>query len=277
MNTNNPNQDAAKSVIITGASSGIGEATARRLAREGMRVTLAARRRDQLERVAAAIEAEGKPIPPGPATAGQVYVVPTDVRDRAAIHHLVEATLSRWGRIDVLINNAGLGFSQRVVDLDPERLREQVNVNLVGVIECAQAVLPAMMAQQSGHIINVASIAGLIGLPGSSVYSATKYAVNGFSDALYREVRSYGIHVTALCPGFVATNFFNPRSKDLTEQPSRPEHLPGMMQADYVAARIAALIRHPRRRLIIPPGWGILVWIAQTFPWIADAVLGRYR
>jgi len=251
--------------IVTGASSGIGEATARRLARDGMRVTLAARRQDELERVAGEIEAGG----------GQALVAPTDVRDRAAIHRMVKITLDTWGRVDVLINNAGLGYSAHVVNLNPDQLRAQVDVNLVAVIECAQAVLPAMMQRKSGHIINVASIAGLVGLPGSSVYSATKSAVISFSDALRREVRTSGIQVMALCPGFVATNF-SPRLKKIAEGRPDAQRLPGVMQADYVAGRIANLIRHPRRRLIIPLGWGLLAAAAQAFPWLTDFVLSRY-
>ena len=254
-----------KIAIITGASSGIGEATARRLARDGLCVTLVARRQDELERVAGEIEASG----------GEALVAPTDVRDHAAIHHMVQATLDKWGRVDVLVNNAGLGYNGHVVNLDPEQLREQVAVNLVAVIECAQAVLPAMMQRKSGHIINVASIAGLVGVPGSSVYSATKFAVNGFSDALRREVRHHGIHVTALCPGFVATNF-SPRLQQIAEDRPGAQRLPGVMQADYVAARIAWLIRHPRRRLIIPPGWGMLAATARALPWLTDIVLSRF-
>jgi len=256
---------AASVAIVTGASSGIGEATARRLARDGMRVTLAARRQNELERVAKEIEVGG----------GQALVAPTDVRDRAAIHRMVQATLDTWGRVDVLINNAGLGYSARVVNLDPERWRAQVGVNLVAVIECAQAVLPAMMQRKSGHIINVASIAGLVGLPGSSTYSATKAAVINFSDALRREVRTSGIQVTVLCPGFVATNF-SPRLKKIAEGRPDAQHLPGVMQPSYVADRIANLIRHPRRRLIIPPGWGLLAAAAQAFPQLTDFALSRY-
>ena len=255
----------ALAAIVTGASSGIGEATARRLARDGMRVTLAARRQDELERVAGEIEAGG----------GQALVAPTDVRDRAAIHRMVQATLDRWGRVDVLINNAGLGYSARVVDLDPDQLRDQVSVNLVAVVECAQAVLPAMMQQESGHIINVASIAGFIGLPGSSVYSATKSAVISFSDALRREVRTSGIQVTALCPGFVATNF-SPRLKKIAEGRPDAQRLPGVMRVDTVADCIAGIIRRPRRRVIIPPGWGLLAAFARAFPWMTDFVLSRY-
>ena len=264
---NGGDHHAAPVAIVTGASSGIGEATARRLARDGMHVTLAARRQNELERVAREIEAGG----------GQALVAPTDVRDRAAIHRMVRATLDRWGRVDVLINNAGLGYSARVVDLDPDQLRDQVSANLVAVIECAQAVLPTMMQQESGHIINVASIAGLIGLPGSSVYSATKSAVISFSDALRREVcdAKRGIQVTALCPGFVATNF-SPRLKKIAEGRPGAQRLPGVMQAEYVADRIAEIIRRPRRQVIIPPGWGVLVAVAQAFPWLTDFVLSQY-
>ncbi len=253
-------------VIVTGASSGIGKATAIRLARDGMRVTLAARRQAELERVAAKIQTAG----------GQALVAPTDVRDRAAIQRMVESTLNTWGRVDVLVNDAGLGYSRRVINLDPAELRDQVNVNLIAVIECAQAVLPAMIKQKSGHILNVASIAGLVGLPASSVYAATKSAVITFSDSLRREVMSQGIHVTAFCPGFVATNF-SPRLKKIAEGRPGAQRLPGVMQVDYVADRIAQAIRRPRRRVIIPPGWGLLAGIAEALPWLTDRVLSRYK
>jgi len=264
---------AGKVVIVTGASSGIGEAAARRLAQGGCRVTLAARRCNELERVAGEIEAEG----------GEALVVPADVRDWPAIERVVRTTLDRWGQIDVLLNNAGLGYSSRVADLDPAQLREQVDVNLVGVIECARAVLPSMIARRSGHIINVASLAGMIGLPGSSVYSATKFAVIGFSDALRREVRGQGIRVTALCLGFVATSF-SPRLKRIAEtetgkvqeQSGRPAHLPGVMKASYVADRIADVIERPRRQLLLPRGWGLLVRVGQALPWLTDAASARF-
>jgi short-subunit dehydrogenase len=252
-----------KVTIITGASSGIGAAVARRLAREGMRLGLIARREDRLQEVAAAVVAAG----------GQALVLPGDVRDRAAVAASVSSVLNRWQRLDVLLNNAGLGHGARVLNLDPQHVREQVDVNLVAVIEFAQAVLPAMMAQRSGHIINVASIAGLVGLPGSSVYSATKYGVVGFSEGLRREVRRYDIHVTAFCPGFIATEF----SRDLqavAEGRPAARWLPGVMRVDYAADYIARLIRHPRRCAIIPPGWSLLVAFARTYPFIADLILG---
>jgi uncharacterized protein len=252
-----------KVVIVTGASSGIGAATARRLAKDGARLALVARRVEQLQEVAAEVKALG----------GQALTLQTDVRDRQALQGPVRATVREWGRIDVLLNCAGLGRGAHVAQLDPDQVREQIEVNLIAVMECTQAVLPTMIAQRAGHIINVASIAGLIGLPASSVYSATKFGVVGFSEALRREVRRYGIHVTILCPGFVATGF-SPELQRAAEGRADGTRLPGLMQAGYVANHIAGLIRHPRRSSIIPPGWGMLVALARACPWLTDVVLG---
>jgi 3-oxoacyl-[acyl-carrier protein] reductase len=252
--------------IVTGASSGIGEATALRLARDGWRVSLAARRADALDRVAGQITTGG----------GAALPVPTDVRDRAAIGRMLDATLERWGRVDLLVNNAGLSYDTILTRMDPDLLRDEVSTNLVAVIECARAVLPAMIAQRSGHIINVASLAGLVGLPTGSVYSATKFGVVGFSEALGREARRKGVHVTALCPGFVATPF-SPDLQAIAEgrKPDRPH--PGTMPVGYVADRIAWLARHPRRLDIIPRSWRMLVIIARVLPGLADFGLARFR
>lgn len=250
--------------IITGASSGIGAATAQRLAKEGFRVALAARRNEALALIAVGITAFG----------GEALAVPTDVRQREELGALVQHTLAAWGRVDVLVNNAGLGYAGPLVTLAADQLREQVATNLLAVIEASQAVLPTMIAQQRGHIINVASIAGLIGLPHSTVYSATKAGVIGFSEGLGREVRRYGIHVTALCPGFVATDF-SPRLREI-RQGRTNRRLPGVMSADYVAGVIADIIRRPRRRVIIPRGWAALVWLGQTLPGLTDRVLSKF-
>ena len=251
-----------KVVIITGASSGIGAAVARRLALDGMRLTLAARRLDRLEQVAAEVEALG----------GEALVVQTDVRNRDELQRMVQATLDRWGHIDVLLNNAGLGHDRLLIRFKPEKIRDEIHINLIAIIECAQVVLPVMLRQKSGHIINVASIAGLIATPGGTVYSASKFGVNGFSDALRRELRGSGIHVSAFCPGFTPTEI-SPELKAISEgQPGAPRR-PGLMPVTYVADQIAHLIRHPRWRVIIPPSWKFLVMVAFLFPGIADALL----
>jgi short-subunit dehydrogenase len=255
-----------KVVIITGASSGIGAATARRLARDGWRLTLAARREDRLKQVAADVEALG----------GEALIVLTDVRKYADIQRLVQATLDRWGRIDVLLNNAGVGHDGPLINIKPEKIRDEIHINLVAIIECARAVLPAMLHQESGHIINVASIAGLIATPGSSIYSASKFGVNGFSDALHREMLGTGIRVSAFCPGFTPSEI-SPQLKAIAEgRPDAPS-FPGLMPVTYVADQIARLIRRPRLRVIIPPSWKFLVILAFLFPGLADILLPLFQ
>jgi short-subunit dehydrogenase len=253
-------------MIITGASSGIGAAAARRLAREQVCLTLAARREDRLQEVARDVEKLGS----------EVLVVPTDVTDRASINRMVQFTMNRWGRVDVLLNNAGISYDEPLVDLEPEKIRTEVQVNLISVIECAQAVLPMMLGQKSGHIINVASIEGLVATPGSTVYCASKFGVFGFSDSLRRQLRGTGVQVSALCPGYTPSEL-TPRLKALVEgRPDAPHH-PGLMPTDYVADQIARLIHHPRRLVILPHSYGILVLVAFLFPGIADATGSKFK
>jgi short-subunit dehydrogenase len=199
-----------------------------------------------------------------------------DVTDHAAIQEMVNKTVAEYGRIDVLVNNAGLGFSADVKDIDPSRLRLQVAVNLVGLIECAQAALRPMLEQGSGHIINVSSLAGVVGAPGSSVYSATKFGVVGFSDSLRREVRKHGVRVTTFCPGFVATNF-SPRLKKILRGAQDAPHLPGVMSVDYVARVVAGIIRHPRRVVYVPIGFSTLVRFGRAFPGLVDWGADRFN
>ena len=253
-------------IIITGASSGIGAATARRLARENVCLTLAARRADRLQGVASDVEKLGS----------EALIVPTDVTNRADIHHMVQSTLDRWGRIDVLLNDAGISYDEPLVDLEPDKIRNEVQVNLIALIECTQAVLPVMLGQKSGHIINVASIEGLVATPGSSVYCATKFGVFGFSDSLRRQLRDSGIHVSAFCPGYTPSEI-TPRLKAHVEgRPDAPHH-PGLMPTSYVADQIARLIRHPRRMVILPRSWSVLVLVAFLFPGIADALVSKFK
>jgi short-subunit dehydrogenase len=253
-------------IIITGASSGIGAATARRLAQEQVCLTLAARRTDRLQTLAKEVEALGS----------QALILPTDVTRRPDIDRMVQATLERWGRVDVLLNNAGISFDEPLVDLEPEKLRAEVAVNLVAVIECAQAVLPAMLRQKSGHIINEASIEGLIATPGSSVYCATKFGVFGFSDALRRQLRGSGVHVSAVCPGYTPSEI-TPRLKAIVDGSPQAVRHPGLMPTAYVAGQIAKLVRHPRRMLVLPRSWGMLVTAAFLFPGLADRLVGSFK
>ncbi len=251
-----------KVVLITGASSGIGRATALYLAAEGMRVSLAARRFELLQQTANEIIAGG----------GDAMVAPTDVCSTAEIHRMVKATLEKWGKIDVLINNAGVIYDRPVVALKPDQLRQEVAVNLTAVIECSQAVLPAMVRHGSGHIINVSSIAGLIGLPGTSLYSATKFGVIGFSEALMREVHRYHIRVTAFCPGYVTTNF-SPFLEKVSAGEKGVRKPIGLMSPEYIARRLSRVIHHPRRQVILPYIWSLLAAGARMSPDIASHIV----
>ncbi len=159
-------------MIVTGASSGIGEATARAFGLQGAKVVLAARRLDRLQVLAHEINSNG----------AQTLVVQTDVSRLADIQRLVEKTIERFGRIDVLINNAGFGHMDWLENLDPETdIQEQIHVNVLGVIQTTRQVLPVMIKQRSGSIVNMCSISGLVGTPTDSIDAASKHAVHGFS------------------------------------------------------------------------------------------------
>jgi len=185
-------------VVVTGASAGIGRATALAFARSGSVLVLSARRADRLEVLAGEIGRRG----------GRALAVPADVTSDADVAALAERTLAEHGRCDVLVNNAGVPGGGPFADVAPERIDAIVRTNLLGVLSVTRAFLPAMLEAGRGHVVNVASIAGLVALPGAAVYSATKHAVVAFSEALDGEVRDRGVRVTAVNPGLVRTEGF---------------------------------------------------------------------
>jgi NADP-dependent 3-hydroxy acid dehydrogenase YdfG len=189
------NNIEGKIVVITGASSGLGEATARHLSKLGAIVVLGARRVERIDALAGELNAAG----------ARALAVQTDVTDSAQVQRLVDAAVATYGRIDVIINNAGLmphsPLERRKID-DWDRM---IDVNIKGVLYGIAAVLPTMQAQKSGHIINVSSVAGHKVRPGSAVYAATKHAVLALSEGLRLEVKPYNIRTTVISPGAVAT------------------------------------------------------------------------
>jgi short-subunit dehydrogenase len=234
-------------VVITGASSGIGEAAARVLAREGHKLVLAARRADRLT----ALEQE---------LGGQteVLTVPTDVSDGAQVEALARQAVERFGAIDVWVNNAGIGIRSACWKAAPAEIEQILDVNLKAPVLAVRAVVPYMEAQGRGHIINVASVAGHIGTDG--LYSATKYGVRGLSESLRRELKPLGIQVSLISPGFIATEMT--RGVKL--------RMPG---PELVGRVIANLIRRPRREVVVPGWYRILIFFAVHFPWVADLAL----
>jgi NADP-dependent 3-hydroxy acid dehydrogenase YdfG len=180
---------------ITGASSGIGEATALTLARAGAAVSLAARRADRIEALAQKIADDG----------GRAEAIPTDVGNEQEARAFIEQTRERLGRVDILVNNAGLMLLGPVIGADTSEWRRMVDVNVLGLLYCTHAVLPIMGEQGSGDIVNVSSVAGRQATFGAAVYNLTKFGVNGFSEALRQELAPANVRVTVVEPGMVAT------------------------------------------------------------------------
>lgn len=251
-------------VVITGASSGIGAATARLFGQRGYRVVLAARRLDRLEALAREIRAlEGEALP-----------VATDVTQLHQIQNLVDSAIDQYGQIDVLFNNAGLGRSKLLEASEPvKEIDLQLRVNLSGVIQTTRAVLPHMIERRHGHIINMSSFAGLVGTPTFSVYSASKFSVRGFGEALRREVSRYGVLVSAIYSGAVATEFA--RDSGVTGKIGINPPRTSKLTAEDVARTVLRLVNRPRRAVIIPASMRFVVWLNMLFPGFVDWVVER--
>ena len=253
-----------KVVLITGASSGFGEDAARFFAKEGCKVVLAARRLERLQALADQIQKDS----------GEALAVPVDVAERDEIELMVQSALDVYGQIDILFNNAGFGRLDWLENLDPARdIETQMQVNLLGVIQVTRAVLPHMLKRRSGHIINMSSVAGLIAAPLYTIYSATKYGVRGFTDALRREVIPFGIKVSGIYPGPAVTEF----SQHTRNNPARRSPNPFKrlsMSSEYVARRVVGLAKYPRRVVIIPwwyrPAVGINAVLPGSVDWFVN-------
>ena len=197
-----------KAAAITGASSGIGEATALALARAGTAVALGARRRDRIDALARRIQEE---------TGNTAVALEVDVTDEAQARAFVAGAAERLGRLDVLVNNAGVMLLGPVESGDAADWRRMVDVNLLGLLYCTHAALPIMRAQGGGDIVNLSSIAGRTARAGSAVYNLTKFGVNAFSEGLRQEVAEGGIRVIVVEPGFVDTELQGHNRDDVRE------------------------------------------------------------
>ena len=189
-----------KNILITGASGGIGAEMATLCAESGARLVLMARSIDKLERLKADLQARYQ---------AEVLVYQLDVSDTNAIKIVFSDVLDRLGNVDILVNNAGFGIFRAAHEASIEEIKSMFEVNVVGLMACTSMVLPIMRERRSGHIINIASQAGKMATPKSSMYSATKHAVLGYSNSLRMELDDLNIYVTTVNPGPIATNFFN--------------------------------------------------------------------
>ena len=227
---------SGKAVAITGASSGIGEATALTLAKAGASVALGARRKDRIDELAARIEDEG----------GTAVALEVDVSDEAAARGFIEAAHERLGRLDTLVNNAGVMLLGPVEQADSEDWRTMINVNLLGLMYCTHAALPIMLGQESGDIVNISSVAGRFARAGNAVYAATKFGVGAFSEGLRNEVTERGVRVTLIEPGFVDTELQSHNTGEVLETlEAMREHLRDPLRAQDIANGILYAVSQP--------------------------------
>jgi short-subunit dehydrogenase len=251
-------------ILVTGASSGIGEAVARLFARHGYRVSLGARRLERLQEIADEIISAG----------GESLVTQADLAKLEDIQEFVQRTLQEFDQIDILFNNAGFGRFNWLENLDPvEDIQAQLQINLVATILIARQVLPHMIQRRSGHIINMVSLGGYIATPTYTIYGASKFGVRGFTEALRREVGVYGIQVSALYPGAVRTEFNQHTGAKRRTGRTTPEAL--RLDAIQVAQAVFDVVRRPRRGLIMPWQMRLAVWFNVHFPGLADSLIEK--
>jgi NADP-dependent 3-hydroxy acid dehydrogenase YdfG len=228
----------SKVCVVTGASSGIGEATARRLAGAGASVALVARRGDRLEALAKEIEKDG----------GKALPIKCDITDEGEARAAIEQAQSELGRLDVLVNNAGVMLLGPIQGADTSEWRRMVDVNVMGLLYCTYYALPIMRDQGGGHIVNVSSVAGRVARLGTGVYNATKWAVGAFSESLRQEAVHVNVRVTIIEPGMVETELADHTTSDMAKAAiaQMRSEMKSPLQADDIAESIFYAVSQPQ-------------------------------
>ena len=249
-------------ILITGASQGIGKALAEAAVAQGAKVLVCARKIELLEEVAAQIRAKG----------GTIAVVQADITSPEDRRRLVETAEKAFGGLDILINNAGIGATGHFADVAPDRLRQIMEINFFGLTEVTRVFLPMLKKGNQPAIVNISSIAGKRGIPARSEYSASKFAVQGFSEAIRAELAKDGVDVLVVCPGLTQTNF----SANMIEQKAlvKLDHMRGMSAEDVAAQTLSAIAKGRNETCLTFQG-KLLVLVCRFFPWIADIVVKK--
>jgi short-subunit dehydrogenase len=250
--------------LITGSSSGIGEAAARSLAKRKAHVILTARRKDRLDALAEEIRAMRN--------GAEAFVIAGDLNAPGEVERIARESLAWKGRVDILVNNAGMGKTRLLETLDPEtEILPQIHLDLIVPILLTRAMLPAMLERRSGCIINIDSVNGLVAFPAFSIYSAAKFGLRGFNDVLRRELRGRGIDVCLICPGVVRTEFTEHSTRIRGWEDSIIKRI--TLPAEALGECIADVACHPRRCVVIPWFYGPLVFLARPIPALTDALM----
>ncbi|WP_167612730.1 SDR family oxidoreductase [Maribellus sediminis] len=251
-----------KVVVITGASSGIGKALAEKYASEGFNLVLAARRIERLEELKAKLSNV------------EVLPVQTDVTKEADCKNLIDKAIEKFGKINILINNAGISMRASFDEVEMDVLRQLMDVNYWGTVYCTKFALPHIL-EQKGSIVGVISTGGYIGLPGRTGYSGSKFAVRGFLDTVRIEYLRSGLHVLVAAPGFTASEIRKTAlTKDGSQQGATPRNESKMMSAERCASIMYRAIKHRRRKMIISFWDGkVVVLVAKLWAWLVDQAL----
>ena len=252
-----------KTVIITGASSGIGKALAENFAQQGAKVVLAARNVDKMNQLKASLEKQNQ----------NILAVPTDVSVEAECRQLIDKTVEYFGGIDILINNAGISMRALFEHTEIEVIRKVMDINFWGAVYCTKYALPHLL-KSGGSVVGVSSVAGYKGLPGRTGYSASKFAMHGFLEVLRIENRKKGLHVLIACPGFTASNIRNTALAGNGEQQGESPRDEGkMMTPEAVARHIVRAIQRKKHRLTLTSEGKITVFLNKFFPRFMDRMV----
>jgi uncharacterized protein len=247
-------------VLITGASSGIGRCLALDLAARGAIVVGCGRSLERLEELSAELQRSSP----------KSTVIKCDVAQLDQVRAMVANVLSEFGKIDILINNAGVGMRKPFVETSIAVIEEIIRINYLGTVYCTHEVLPSMITRHRGHIVNISSVAGKIGTLNIAGYCASKFAMNGLSESLYHELAPLGINVSLICPGAVRTDF----DKAFSDMPPKsPASL--VVGPQFVSAAVIQAIERKRFEVVLPRSLALICWLKRMTPNLFRAVLDR--
>jgi dehydrogenase/reductase SDR family member 7B len=254
-----------KVIIITGATSGIGKALAFEFGSKGSIVVVTGRRKEELEKVSGALRSRDV----------RVLAIQSDVSQEADTGRIVDETIRQYGRIDVLINNAGISMRALFEDLELDVFKKVIDINFFGTVYCTKYALPHILASK-GSIVGISSINGKRATPARTAYSSSKYAMEGFLESLRMEVMKRGVHVLSVCPGFTASNIRNNAlTADGSVQGESPRDEDKMMSSEETAAHIYKAIVKRKRDLILTTQGKLAVWLTKFFPSWMDTITYR--